>query len=835
MRSTLNCSAVCSSEQCTIDPGLSTQDGIQLLQQLCRLQVEITPEADHISPVLLGLMSILLSCGILQALFFLLFTIRFKNNRIVKMSSPNLNIVTIIGSILTYGSGYMFGLVEGRTVTAEISTKLIIQIRIWTLCIGTSLIFGPILGKSWRLYKVFTQRIPEKRVIIKDVQLLGLVAGVIGVDVLVLVTWGIADPLECTQSINAGIRAIEKDLSYSVTTIKCCASHYTDIWIILISLLKGSLLLYGTYLAGLTSNVSSPPVNQTITIMVGVYMVMFTSGIIIPIIRFLDSWPNLTYGITTAGIFVCTSTINCLIFIPQVRQWKKFDEELNHTPNQMSKYLSSPSKTFRSMYSDEQIYHLLGENNSMKRLLTEKNVTIECLQEQVNNVKERLMYLMEPEYIEEFRDDIPASQPSPACSPLINSAVMCPNTTTGGPLKEVPLSDVQKNQDHSSGSQQDIQPVSLQGQLGQIGHDTKISPETVLHSQEGIEVLKDSGCFYRDSENYPDSEMITGSFQKALDALEITLEIPSNLDNRVEVMQDPSGEMLTSSSAQPAIVTGPDAKPAIGGPIKGIKNKFVNSAKLQEILQELNVNAVNTIYSPNKARRILPTGNLGQYGWTAEWMKHHCHNISPYMMRRRRPPFYSIRSVPPPNYILHSTPQCAKYINKESNRDTINALPSQLQRTRRQLSQDVNESSCLLTLQSVEKMQMHLNAWQTPQKIEQGDGHVHSLTSGGDCIIKSHSDLKTDLPPKGIQIGGVEESSEIYQYDYSDSESDSSDEMFCYYHRSYCEVCCQDSCNSSISETSDSEVYNAPFDWSQKHFHSHPIVNFKEDLKPTFV
>lgn len=35
----------------------------------------------------------------------------------------------------------------------------------WTLCIGSSLVFGPILGKTWRLYRVFTQRVPDKRVV----------------------------------------------------------------------------------------------------------------------------------------------------------------------------------------------------------------------------------------------------------------------------------------------------------------------------------------------------------------------------------------------------------------------------------------------------------------------------------------------------------------------------------------------------------------------------------------------------------------------------------------------------------------------------------------------
>ncbi|XP_069744586.1 probable G-protein coupled receptor 156 [Narcine bancroftii] len=824
MESTLNCSALCSFSRCTADPGLRSEDGMQLLQQLCKLQLKKMSEAEHVSPVLLGMMGTLLSCGILLALFFLLFTIKFKNNRIVKMTSPNLNIVTIVGSVFTYISGYMFGFEEGRTATAEISIKLIFQIRIWTLCIGTSLIFGPILGKTWRLHNVFTQRIPEKRVIIKDIQLLGLVAGAIGLDILILVTWSIADPPECMQSLNAEMRAIKNDRSYSMTMMKCCISHYTDIWIILISLLKGSLLLYGTYLAGLTSNVSSPPVNQTTTIMVGVYLVMFTAGIIIPMIRFLDSWPNLTYGITTGGIFVCTSTINCLIFIPQVREWKKFDEEFNHTPSQMSKYFNSPSKTFHSMYSDEQIYHLLGENNSMKRLLTEKDATIECLQEQVNNVKESLMYLMAPECI----DDIPNSQSSTACSPLLSTEVKCPNTPTEDPL--IAESVILKNQDHSSGSKQNIKSVSLHSNVGQILHDTKICPETVLYSQKGLEILRDSQSA---SKNHPrpptNSENIRGSFQKSVDGMKINLEIQSHLDNHTKSIQDQTNEMLASSTIQL-----PVEKPSIQPPVREITNKFVNSEKLQELLQELNINAVNTIYSADRAR---PTQDLEQCAGT-KWWKHHCHNSSPYTMRQRRPSCYSKRDLPLPYHFQHSTSRHAKYINEESNRDTIKSLPvdhCQFQRAHHKILADKNEPSSLPILQSVKKIQMQPNSCQMSQKIEQRDGYVHSLTSAGECNIKSYSGLKRYLSLKETERVSEKGSSEIYQYDYSDSVSSSSDETFCCYHSSCCEVCCQTSCASSTSETSDSEECNASFNWSQKHFHHHPIVNFKEDLKPTFV
>lgn len=82
--------------------------------------------------------------------------------------------------------------------------------------------------------------------------------------------------------------------------------------------IQGLLLLYGAYLAGLTDHVSSPPVNQSLTIMVGVNLVVLAAGLLLVVTRYLHSWPNLVFGLTSGGIFVCTTTINCFIFIPQV-------------------------------------------------------------------------------------------------------------------------------------------------------------------------------------------------------------------------------------------------------------------------------------------------------------------------------------------------------------------------------------------------------------------------------------------------------------------------------------------------------------------------------------
>ncbi|XP_045358121.1 probable G-protein coupled receptor 156 isoform X3 [Leopardus geoffroyi] len=160
MEPEINCSELCDSF-----PGQELDRSP--LHDLCRTITSShysSKTISSLSPVLLGVVWTFLSCGLLLIVFFLGFTIRCRNNRIVKMSSPNLNIVTLLGSCLTYSSVYLFG-IQDRDALAGGSMETLIQIRLSMLCIGTSLVFGPILGKSWRLYKVFTQRVPDKRVL----------------------------------------------------------------------------------------------------------------------------------------------------------------------------------------------------------------------------------------------------------------------------------------------------------------------------------------------------------------------------------------------------------------------------------------------------------------------------------------------------------------------------------------------------------------------------------------------------------------------------------------------------------------------------------------------
>nr|XP_008116564.1 PREDICTED: probable G-protein coupled receptor 156 isoform X2 [Anolis carolinensis] len=303
------------------------------------------------SAILLGTMLGFLTCGVLLSFFFLIFTIHFRNNRIVKMSSPNLNIMTLLGSNLTYGSAYLFGAEKQNSVTKP-SMEILFQARLCLLCIGSSLMFGPILGKSWRLYKVFTQQVPDRRVVTEE-------------------------SLICTMGQG-----------------QFCTSKYSDFWLLLFLGYKCSLLIYGAYLAGLTDDLSCPPVNQSLTLIIAIVLVFLSTGLMLVMNNFFYLWHNLVFGFTTGGILVSASTINCLIFIPQIRQWKTFEKQKDDASH-MAKYFTSSSKNLQStMYSDEEIYQLLGEKNSMIQQLAEKNTAIACLQEEVNNAKKQLMRLV---------------------------------------------------------------------------------------------------------------------------------------------------------------------------------------------------------------------------------------------------------------------------------------------------------------------------------------------------------------------------------------------------------------------------------------------------------
>ncbi|XP_053313912.1 probable G-protein coupled receptor 156 [Spea bombifrons] len=785
MEPALNCTDLSQSR---LETTLDREEALGVLQEVCR--VSRPPDRTRISAAILGVSGSLLSCGLLLAVFFCIFTVRFRGNRIVKMSSPNLNLVILLGSALSYISAFLFLVQEPL-----ISMETVIQVRISLLYVGITLVFGPLLGKSWRLHRVFSHRVPDKRVIIKDLTLLGLVALLLFADSLLLLVWVLSDPVSCVRMAAASIRAAGHRMLCAVSSTNFCASLYADLWIGLLGGFKGALLVYGSYLAGLTRNISSPPVNQSLVIMVGSALVILAAGAVILINRYFYSWPNLVYGITSGSILICSTTINCLVFIPQLLQWRQFEEEQSNSVVQMAKYFNSPSKSFRSMYSEEQIYQLLGENTSMRRLLTEKNAVIESLQEQVNSAKDKLVQLLKSEESFDATEgsEIIASSPSASADQHIEAtsgeaAVKGPNpesTTCDPGSKACEAEDVQ-------GAGQDPSP----------GHQSDVSPD---HT----DVQNELRC--------KDSDPSGGSG-------------PAN--------------QLTSNSRNVSFTENIYAAQCRHPEVNGRsayedweqlsrKVNYVSSDKLQEILKELSVETLpgSSRLSPRRQRRASHSVHREHAPLSTEGLHKVCLSLSPYLTRRRRGHAHNQRSLPTNTQGPSSVPPPACYIMRKGNWSRCNrGRVTRGERAAHPGESNTKGASDDFTrnhpLPAIETTDLGDPTGQEQNIKENGVPRLMTRT-GCSAISVSITKCRQSGPEAhGMGIFGGPGS----QTSCTETDSSSSDEAFCYCHRPYCELCFPKLYDSSDSCTSEADTADQLYGWSQQ-----PVVNFKEDLKPTFV
>ncbi len=82
--------------------------------------------------------------------------------RYIKMSSPYLNNMIIIGCLLTYTSVILLGL--DSHLTSESALPVICTARIWSLMAGFTLAFGSMFSKTWRVHSIFTDVKLNKKV-----------------------------------------------------------------------------------------------------------------------------------------------------------------------------------------------------------------------------------------------------------------------------------------------------------------------------------------------------------------------------------------------------------------------------------------------------------------------------------------------------------------------------------------------------------------------------------------------------------------------------------------------------------------------------------------------
>ncbi|XP_037951958.1 gamma-aminobutyric acid type B receptor subunit 2-like [Teleopsis dalmanni] len=315
--------------------------------------------------------------GIVIACVFLAFNIKYRNQRYIKMSSPHLNNLIIIGCMLTYMSVIFLGL--DTTLSSVAAFPYICTARAWILMAGFSLAFGAMFSKTWRVHSIFTDLKLNKKVI-KDYQLFMVVGILLFIDIAIITTWQVADPFyRDTKQLEPRHHESIDDVLV-IPENEYCQSEHMTIFVSIIYAYKGLLLVFGAFLAWETRHVSIPALNDSKHIGFSVYNVFITciAGAAISLV--LSDRKDLVFVLLSFFIIFCTTATLCLVFVPKLVELKRnpqgiVDKRVRATLRPMSKNRRDSSVC----ELEQRLRDVKNTNCRFRKILMEKENELQAL------------------------------------------------------------------------------------------------------------------------------------------------------------------------------------------------------------------------------------------------------------------------------------------------------------------------------------------------------------------------------------------------------------------------------------------------------------------------
>lgn len=334
-------------------------------------------EHTRVNKTVYAILASLSVCGIIMASVFLTFNIKYRNQRYIKMSSPQLNNLIIIGCMLTYTSIIFLGLDSG--LSSIEAFPYICTARAWTLMAGFSLAFGAMFSKTWRVHSIFTDVKLNKKVI-KDYQLFMVVGVLLFIDLVIMTTWQVADPFyRETKQLEPYPHPSSEDIII-IPENEYCASERMTIFVGSIYAYKGLLMIFGAFLAWETRHVSIPALNDSRHVGLSVYNVaiMCICGAAVALV--LVDHQDAMFLIIGVFVLFCTTATLWLVFVPKIVELKRnpagsIDKRCRATLRPMSKTRRDSSVSeLESKMKDVKLL-----NSKYRKTLVEKESELQML------------------------------------------------------------------------------------------------------------------------------------------------------------------------------------------------------------------------------------------------------------------------------------------------------------------------------------------------------------------------------------------------------------------------------------------------------------------------
>ncbi|ELT87738.1 hypothetical protein CAPTEDRAFT_22448, partial [Capitella teleta] len=266
----------------------------------------------RLSPALYATTSILASLGIVVAVFLLLFNTWFRRRKVIKMSSPNINNLILLGCTLCY----LTILFESSDIEVE---RYFCVLRQFSFVAGFALTFGALFSKTWRVHIVMIASTKTaKPKIIKDPQLAFGVLVLVLVDVSIMIAWLVVDPVQAVlRNGTEQVSANDNDIIFKYQSIECKSEFQTHFSAALLAL-QSLLLIFGAFLAWETRRVKVEALNDSKYIGMCIYNVVVLAVIGVALQYVIKDAVNASYGFLSGLILLGTTLTQTIIFGPKV-------------------------------------------------------------------------------------------------------------------------------------------------------------------------------------------------------------------------------------------------------------------------------------------------------------------------------------------------------------------------------------------------------------------------------------------------------------------------------------------------------------------------------------
>lgn len=141
------------------------------------------------------------------------------------------------------------------------------------------------------------------------------------IDIIVLVTWAVVDPVTRARERIKKIPKHDEDVIIELYIYRCTSKHYMA-WVGSICGLKGVFLIFGVFLAWETKNVHYLALNDSKNIGLAVYNIFMFSCLAL-VVEFVVTYLHLTTLVERSITLVGTTSTICLLFVPKILHLKK--------------------------------------------------------------------------------------------------------------------------------------------------------------------------------------------------------------------------------------------------------------------------------------------------------------------------------------------------------------------------------------------------------------------------------------------------------------------------------------------------------------------------------